>query len=409
MRILVIGGGVSGPVAALFLKRAGHDVELFDRVLDRLDVPATLNIHENGSRVLKHLGLLDQVVAAGNICDRYDLRTVTGDPVTSFPNPRNGDLVTITIVRSVFVRIVLNALVMEGVYVHLDKLLVGIEQPTDGGLGVKAKFRDGTVAFGDILIGADGVHSAVRRALFPTRHPVPAGMVSYFGIVDNDPSFNWTSRDHVFFTDNATAKSGMIQRVSDRQLAWCIFELKPDEIDPRDDWRPLLFDLRQKRAELADMARRWKLPQVFEAMIVAAKEIIPVTILDLETLPQWSAGNCVLIGGAKHAMVPFLGQSCGVALEDAEVLATLLARLPADPRRAFQLFQDARFHRVRRLAEAARTQGKRQFATTPIGATVGKIVMKVVSATGGGFSADEIVSYDGQAAVTEILFRNGLI
>ncbi|KAI9328233.1 hypothetical protein DFJ73DRAFT_782621 [Zopfochytrium polystomum] len=184
---------------------SGHDVEPFDCILNRLVVTATLNIHENGSRVLKHFSLPDAVFADGNICD------CALSPATSFPNPRNSDLVTITIVRSIFVRIVLNALVMEGVYVHLGKLL----------------FRNGTFAFGDVLIGAGGVHSAICRTLFPTRHPVSAGMVSYFGIID-----------------------------------LC------------NDWHPLLFDLRQKRAELADMVRRWKLPRVFEAMIVAeaAKE-----------------------------------------------------------------------------------------------------------------------------------------
>ncbi|KAI9327127.1 hypothetical protein DFJ73DRAFT_800971 [Zopfochytrium polystomum] len=328
MRILVVGGGVSGPAAALALKRAGHDVELFDRVLDFLDAPAGLNVSENGMRVLKRLGLLDAVVTAGSVCDSFEMRKINGDPVASFPTSRSGDLVQINILRTTLSRILTNTLIQEGVYVHANKQLIGIEQPTDGSLGVRAKFHDGSVAVGDILIGADGVHSGVRQCLFPDRKPSKYGIVGYFGIVDLDPStINWTSRSHHFFTDNVAGKSGMVMRVSDTQLGWLLFELKQSEIT-LDSWKPL-FDLREERASLAEMARRWRLPDVFQPMILGAKEIVPLTIYDLETLPHWSKQNCVLIGGAKHAMVPFLGQTCGVGLEDAEVLAALISRFPA--------------------------------------------------------------------------------
>ncbi|KAI9325558.1 hypothetical protein DFJ73DRAFT_912732 [Zopfochytrium polystomum] len=386
MHILVVGGGVSGPAAALALKRAGHDVELFDRVLDFLDTPGGLNIHENGLR----------------------MRKINGDPVASFPTSRSCDLVQINILRTTLSRILTNTLIQEGVYVHANKQLIGIEQPTDGSLGVRAKFHDGSVAVGDILIGADGVHSCVRQCLFPDRKPSKYGIVGYFGVVDLDPStINWTSHGHHFFTDNVSAKSGMVMRVSDTQLCWLLFELKQSEIN-LDSWKPQL-DIRKDRATSAEMAWRWGLPDVFQPMILGAKEILPLTIYDLETLPHWSKQNCVLVGSAKHAMVPFLGQTCGVGLEDAEVLAALISRFPGDPRKAFHLYQEARYQRVKKIAEAARVQGKRQYSTTPFSARMGQLVMKFVSATSGSLASEEIVEYDGHEAVTEILFRNGYL
>ncbi|KAI9327120.1 hypothetical protein DFJ73DRAFT_905819 [Zopfochytrium polystomum] len=346
MRILVIGGGVSGPAVALALKRAGHDVEIFDRVLDMLDVPAGQPVGENGLRILKRWGLLDDVLRAGNRCDRYDMRKINGGP----PSPRSqttpagvdGDLATITILRTALSRILTNAF-----------LLVGIEQPTDGSLGVKAKFRDGSVAYGDILIGADGVHSGVRRCLFPTRTPTKSGFVGFSGVVDDGPSSSsYPTRNLTFHTDNVAGKSGLIMRVSESQLFWV------------NDWKPL-FDLRAERNRVADLAESWGLPDPLQ--------------------------NCVLVGAAKHAMLPFLGQACSVALEDAQVLAELLNRVPGgDPRTAFQMYQDLRYARVRKIAEGARAAGRRMYATSPIGAKVGHLVLKsyavLVSLTGGNLT-----------------------
>ncbi|KAI9325565.1 hypothetical protein DFJ73DRAFT_208737 [Zopfochytrium polystomum] len=417
MRILVIGGGVSGPAVALALKRAGHDVEIFDRVLDMLDVPAGQPVGENDLRILKRWGLLDDVLRAGNRCDRYDMRKINGDPIASFPNNPagvDGDLATITILRTALSRILTNAFVREGGYVHSDKLLVGIEQPTDGSLGVKAKFRDGSVAYGDILIGADGVHSGVRRCLFPTRTPTKSGFVGFSGVVDDGPSSSsYPTRNLSFHTDNVAGKSGLIMRVSESQLFWVMYELKQDLI-AHDDWKPL-FDLRAERNRVADLAESWGLPDPLCGMIRCSKELIPMTLHDMDTpLPLWWSQNCVLVGAAKHAMLPFLGQACSVALEDAEVLAELLNRVPGgDPRTPFQMYQDLRYARVRKIAEGARAAGRRMYATSPIGAKVGHLVLKsyavLVSLTGGNLTPEEILAYDGREAVFDLLYRRGYL
>ncbi|KAI9329788.1 hypothetical protein DFJ73DRAFT_859691, partial [Zopfochytrium polystomum] len=364
MRILVIGAGIGGPAVALALRRAGHDVEVYDRALDFTDVPPAAYLAENGMRAIKHLGLLEDVVREGNHCDRHEIRDFAGNLVAAFPTAGNGaDLFTVTIKRTALIRILTNALAKEGVYVHTDKMLVDIEEPPiPGSLGVKAKFKDGTVAYGDILIGADGIHSGVRKS-----HALH------------------------YYTDNANAKSCLLYRTSDRQIKWLVMELKPSEIVSHDSWQPW-FDLYQKRA-----------------LIRGAREIFPTTIYDMELLPQWYRGNCVMFGCAKHVMPPFLGHVSNVVLEDAEVVAALINRMPSDPRKAFRLYQELRHHRVARIAEAVRTHGRRHYSTSKFAAKMGKMMLKIVSAVGGPMSSHEIMSYDGQAAVVEILFRHGYI
>ncbi|KAI9348988.1 hypothetical protein DFJ73DRAFT_834564, partial [Zopfochytrium polystomum] len=395
MRILVIGAGIGGPAVALALRRAGHDVEVYDRALDFTDVPPAAYLAENGMRAIKHLGLLEDVVREGNHCDRHEIRDFAGNLVAAFPTAGNGaDLFTVTIKRTALIRILTNALAKEGVYVHTDKLLVDIEEPPiPGSLGVKAKFKDGTVAYGDILIGADGIHSGVRKVLFPNRNPSPIGFIGYYGITDLDPvsGVAWESHALHYYTDNANAKSCLLYRTSDTQIKWLVMELKPSEIVSHDSWQPW-FDLYQKRP-----------------LIRGAREIFPTTIYDMELLPQWYRGNCVMIGCAKHVMPPFLGHVSNVVLEDAEVLSALINRMPSDPRKAFRLYQESRHHRVARIAEAVRTHGRRHYSTSKFAAKMGKMMLKIVSAVGGPMSSDEIMSYDGQAAVVEILFRHGYI
>ncbi|KAI9327133.1 hypothetical protein DFJ73DRAFT_864361 [Zopfochytrium polystomum] len=328
---------------------------------------------ENGMRVLRRLGLHDEIVAQANPCRRYEMAKIDGETVATFPVVNKDRLVTVTVLRSAVTRSLHNALEEEGVYMHKDKFIVKIEQPTDGSLGVKATFRDGSFAYGDILIGADGVHSGVRSILFPDRRPFKSGFVGYLG-------------------------SAMLMRVSDTQIHWALYEAKQEDIS-HDDWQPFL-NLVAERARMADIAERWNVLPNFLPMIRASKQILPLTIYDLETLPVWHKHNCVLVGDAAHAMVPFTGQGCNVALEDTDVLATLLARFPTHPRTAFQLYQDLRYDRVRKAAEAARAQGKRQYSTSPTGAKIGHIVLKAMASA-------SVLGYDGIEAVSQLLARRG--
>ncbi|KAI9333930.1 hypothetical protein DFJ73DRAFT_963046 [Zopfochytrium polystomum] len=425
MKILVIGGGITGPTLALALKRAGHDVEIFDRMhgpdptaadadnlaASTVDVGGGLTLMENGLRVFRRLGLLDRIVAAGTPCDRYDMCKINGDLVASFPVHNKEDLVTVNILRSAITRTVYAALRDEGVRIQTGKQLVAIDQTDDGVGSVTATFKDGTSARGDILVGADGVHSAVRRLLFPQpeRQPFKSGFVGYLGVGEYRAEYDWPSKALHFFTDNVAGKSGMLMRASETEVHWALYETRAEDVS-HDDWQPL-YDLDAESARLAALTEKWGLNASFVKMVRGSSRIIPLTIYDLHTLPEWHRGNCVLVGDAAHAMVPFLGQGSSIALEDTDVLAKLLARFPADPRTAFALYQEARYERAKAVAEGARLQGQRQYDMSPVGAVIGHVVLRVFAfvawATGGNLSSEQVLGYDGHQAVDALLKKKG--
>ncbi|KAI9333929.1 hypothetical protein DFJ73DRAFT_764221 [Zopfochytrium polystomum] len=435
MKILVIGGGVTGPALALALKRAGHEVEVYDRarplrysptqsaatnpanptvpVHEPGDVGGGLTLMENGLRVLRHLGLLDEVVAAGAAVERIEMRKISSELIASFPVVNHDGLTTVNILRTSITRAISAALNREGIFIKTDKHLVGIEQPPEGSgaLGVRAIFRDGTVAVGDILIGADGVHSGVRGILFPDVKPFKSGFVGYLGVSEYDEAFNWPSRALTFFTDSVAGKSAMIMRASEQRMHWALYETVQSEIS-HDDWEPY-YDLEAESKRIAEMARAWNMGEAIMPMIHRSVRIVPLTIYDLETAPQWHKGNCVLVGDAVHAMVPFIGQGASVALEDVDVLTALLLRLSDRPRLAFELFQEARYARCKKIVENARLQGKRQYASSTVGSAIGNGFLKlfafIARVRNANLNPDDMLTYDGYEAVRLLLLKKGII
>ncbi|KAI9317798.1 hypothetical protein DFJ73DRAFT_927831 [Zopfochytrium polystomum] len=491
MKFLIIGGGISGPATALFLARAGHTVEVFDRVLDMQDVGAGVTLMENGLRVLRRLGILDEVVRAGNPCEFVELRTFDGgrrrgrrrrrrqgvdddeeyedhydeepdengdgdegDVVARFAIARRDGLTPVNVLRTALTRALSRALTAAGVFFHHDKQLTGIaavppaaRRPSNNnGGGVRALFQDGTWADGDVLVGADGIHSAVRGAVFPgCAGPAPSGYVGYLGVSPFDPGYGWpSSRGLHYFTDctAGAGRSGLLMRASETHCHWAVYEScagggggggsgssthsggsssnnSGGGHSPtlrHDEWRPF-GDVAAERRRVAAVAAGWGYPPAFEPTIASSQRVVPVTVYDMPALPSWHNGrDVVLVGDAKHAVLPFVGQGTSVALEDADVLCALLEELlprGIAPAVAFRMYQGLRERRVRMIAEASRVQARRQHATTAVGAKVGRWSLRLAAfhaaLTGGSLNSDEVLAYDGREVVQKMLRRKGYI
>jgi len=185
-KALIIGAGIAGPVTAIFLKRAGYDVQLFEAWPYSTGIGGGLQIAPNGMHVLDEIGLADEMIAAGSVCESFDFLTQSGAPIGSINRnmkQRFGQP-AVNMCRSTLMEALVNKAWGENVELHFEKRLAGIEDRADQPIVVH--FTDVSSTEGDFVIGADGVHSAVRQHVLPDGpRPFDTGLVGFGGFVPN--------------------------------------------------------------------------------------------------------------------------------------------------------------------------------------------------------------------------------
>jgi 2-polyprenyl-6-methoxyphenol hydroxylase-like FAD-dependent oxidoreductase len=300
VRVIVVGAGIAGLSAAIALRKTGNEVVVLERA-PRIDpVGAGITLFANAMRALDRLGVGEAVAARGAAATRSAILTWEGRELTRVPS----DLLEGTVALH---RADLQAeLAAAAGEVRLGVEVTAVEQGADAVVAIAA---DGSQEKGDLLVGADGLSSVIRRAIadVPVRYagytawrgvssvPVEPGRLTEswgvgerFGLVDIG-----RGRTYWFATKNAP-------------------EGEPDEPGGR-------------KAEIARRFSGWHEPVA--AVVEAADEsaILRNDVYDLEPLARWSEGGVVLIGDAAHATTPGVGQGAAQAIEDAVVLADRLA------------------------------------------------------------------------------------
>src|SRR4029077_7176434 len=162
-KALIIGAVISGPVTAIFLQKAGIDAEVYEAWPYSTGIGGGLQIAPNGMHVLAELGLAEEMIRRGSIAESFDFYSQSGRHLGSinrnmkerFGRP------AVNMCRAALNEIVVDKAWCSNVELHFEKRLLSIEDRADQ--PVVAHFADGSSAEGDFVIGADGVHSAVRR------------------------------------------------------------------------------------------------------------------------------------------------------------------------------------------------------------------------------------------------------
>ncbi|MFD8611840.1 FAD-dependent oxidoreductase [Streptomyces sp. NPDC059631] len=319
-RVLVIGGGIAGTATALALDKAGHDVAVYEAHPDAAeDIGAFLTLAGNGMRALAQFGAAAPVTALGFPLTSMRVLDASGAETAHVPLGEPGDpLLRYRCLRRGELNAALQAeAVARGVPVRHGARLTAVE---DGPDGVTARFADGSTATGDLLVGADGVHSTVRRAIAPAAQPRHAGQRVFYGYTRDAPRTQESScitmvRGSAAAFGHAMSPEGetyWFARVSDAPLpADAIAQGTPGR------WRDLLVPLlRRDPAPVADIVAATD----GELMVTNATELLPGT--------PWRSGRVLLVGDAAHAASPATGQGASMALEDAVVLAKCLRDTP---------------------------------------------------------------------------------
>jgi salicylate hydroxylase len=349
-RIAVVGAGIGGLTAAVAMRRAGFDVDVYEQAPELTEVGGGINMGPNAARILYKLGLgegLDrEAVRPASTHQRrwQDGRTLQRAPL----NPRCEELYGaphLTVHRADLLSIIAAGFPAERI--HLGHRLVG---HTDNGDRVEAFFANGARVTADVLVGADGIHSAVRAALLGEEAPRFAGCVAYRGLV---PVERIADLGLETGSQSWVGPGGHLVHyfVSRGRLLNFVGWTEHDTWN-REDWTD-----RATIARALAAFDGWH-PQIGR-IIAAADTCFVWALFDREPLSRWSIGRTTLLGDACHPMYPFMGQGAAQAIEDGATLAACLVGGGADPAEALQRYEGLRRPRVTRLQEMSRANKTR--------------------------------------------------
>jgi 2-polyprenyl-6-methoxyphenol hydroxylase-like FAD-dependent oxidoreductase len=312
--------------------------------------------------VLADIGLADQMIREGWICESFDFCSQSGQKLASINRnmARRFGQPAVNMCRATLNEAILAKATAEDIDVHFEKRLLSIEDRADQ--PVIAHFADGSSAEGDFLIGADGVHSAVRDHVVPFGpKPFDTGLIGFGGFVPRRLLENTGigQRVETTFGQSGFFGYGFCSPYPEDGAMW--WSTQPSHGIDAATFRAMSQDA--IRRHLLNFPAGWHdpIPQLLEA----AKDIVVTSTLDVATLPNWSRKRSLLIGDAAHATSPHAGQGASLALED----AMRLGRLMLDRQElalTFQNFEAERRPRAEKIVALARRNGnsKREFSAT---------------------------------------------
>jgi salicylate hydroxylase len=350
--VLIAGAGIGGLTAAVSLLRKGFKVSVFERVPELREIGAGFHCTPNGTKVLYELGLRNAVEqVAVRLADR-DIRLWNTGRVWKLPGHGSESEERYGAPYLTFHRGDLHVILGEAVRraqpdaVHLGAKVTDFTQDANG---VVLHVEGQPHVHGDVLIGADGVHSAVRKALFGSDNPVFTGEIAWRGLV---PIAQLPPHMRGMVTSNWIGPSGSVSVYPVRRGELMNFV----GLIERDDWRVESWIEEGSRDEAARDFPGWH--EDIHTIIRNIDKPFKWALFRREPLPQWTKGRVSLLGDACHAMVPYLGQGANMAIEDACVLARCLENDP-DPVSALARYEAARRPRASEIVVQSSQQSKR--------------------------------------------------
>ncbi len=360
-KALIVGGGIGGPVAAMALQHGGIEAVVYEAY----DAPSDyaglfLNTASNGLDVLRTLDIDVSARADGFPMPRMVMWSGTGKRLGEVANGLQlpDGTVSVCVKRGLLQRVLHEEAESRGIEVEYGKRLLSYEVIRNGG-GVIARFEDGTEAEGDLLVGADGIHSRVRRVMDPdATRPGYTGLLSLGGYAGGPRIPPTPETQHFVFGKRSFF--GYLVRESG-EIWWFANVARPDELSRKElsgvssaEWKRRLLDLFSGDLDL-----------IGEIIESTQGEIGAYPVHDIPTAPTWHKGSAVLIGDAVHATSPSSGQGASMAIEDAIVLAKCLRDIP-DTERAFAAYERLRRERVEKVVAYSRRIGQSKAISNPV-------------------------------------------
>ncbi|MBN9292750.1 MAG: FAD-dependent monooxygenase [Flavobacteriia bacterium] len=304
--VAVIGAGPGGLTTALFFKKNGLNVTVYESAEEIKPVGAGIVMAGNAMQIFRELGLQEKVEQSGNKVSKMKItdeqyRLLSEMDLSLFEQKYN--VHNVAVYRADLQRILAETLGYE--HLCLGKRLSKIERKENV---FRLMFKDGSEAEHDCLIGADGIRSVVREQLFGTHEIRNTGQVCWRGLCEKD--FSEKYRNEAYELWGRGKRFGFVQ-INSRQVYWYAVvnaHLVTDELSLPD----LFSDFHPEIRELIK--------------ITSADTIIKNEIIDLKPMQKWFTKNVCLIGDAAHATTPNMGQGACQAIEDAYAIGQLLQK-----------------------------------------------------------------------------------
>lgn len=337
-KILIIGGGFSGMAAAIELRKRGQQVDLVEIDPGWRSYGAGISLGGATLRAFRQLGILDPFLQVGHASDGVELLAPNGATLALLPTPRIAGADVPgggAIMRPVLARLLAEATRASGTQVFLGSTFTEIRQDAEG---VDVRFTDGSQRRYDLVIGADGLYSKVRQAVFP-QAPTPrySGQAVWRAVLPRPDSV-----DHAMMWVGPKIKVG-VNPVSQTEMYLFVTEDREHNTHvPPADFHRLLDAL------LAPFSA--PLIQQLRSLLTPESQIVFRPLEGLLMPRPWHQGRVVLIGDTVHATTPHLASGACIGIEDALVLAQELE--PGDGLdAALQRFENRRWERCRMVVE----------------------------------------------------------
>lgn len=356
MRVLIAGGGIGGLTLALSLHEAGIDCEVFEQTEEIRPLGVGINVLPHAMRELTELGLQDRVVAAGIATRELAYANRFGQMIWSEPRGRLAGYAwpQVSIHRGRLHMLLLEAARerLGAARIHLGARLESFDQDARG---VTARFANGTGARGDVLVAADGIHSATRARFYPDEGPpIWKGAILWRATSVADPFLAGATMALAGNRDVKFVVYPIADLPDGRKLTNWIAEIR---VDPNRPWKREDWNRPGRIEDFLPTFESWCFDWLdIPELIRSAQAVYEFPMVDRDPLPRWTHGRVTLLGDAAHPLYPIGSNGASQGILDARTLALQLA-IVADPAAALEAYEAIRRPATAALLHATRGDG----------------------------------------------------
>lgn len=342
LKVAIVGAGYGGAAAAKALSLLGADVNVYEQANQIREAGAGIGLRPSTMNRFREWGIFHTIAQVSSPSDRFEILTPTGGPIMEEVWPGIHDFAEVTkthlIHRGDFIDALLGVL-PEGM-VHLGHKLETVQDKGDSSV---LTFADGESVEADLIVGADGIKSVVRKQLFSDKSPVFSGEHAYRAVISMDDAHGMVVDDNLRMYIGRGTKIYLLPLRHRGQVSFDITALCPDST-----WAPqvtkddLLATVEGFDERLVNITRNLDM----DTVNVRA-------VYDIDPIDTWHSDSVVLMGDAAHSMLHHQGQGANSAVEDAGALADAL-RQADSVKEALALFQATRKPVTDKLQEVSR-------------------------------------------------------